>query len=88
MLKGATGFIIPVIFRLAVPILLTCTLRLELEPTSVVGKGRAPGVTLICGVVTPVPLRLTVTGVAGPAGVMVMLEETPPVVVGANSTVT
>ena len=87
ILKGDAGFVIPVIFRAAVPIFLTCTGRLEFEPTSVVGKTRIFGNTLISGVITPVPLRLTVTGVAARAGVMVMLDETLPVIVGANRTV-
>jgi len=85
--KEAAGFVIPVIFRLAVPILLTCTVRLELEPMGVIGKTSMPGDTLISGVITPVPLRLTVTGVAARAGVIVMLDEKLPVVTGANRTV-
>ena len=87
IVKGAVGFVIPEIFRLVVPILLTCTGKLELEPTSVVGKTRIFGNTLISGVITPAPLRLTVTGVAARAGVMVRLDETPPVAVGAKRTV-
>ena len=87
MLNGAAGLTNPVIFRLAVPVLLTVTFKLEVVPTGVLGKGRLVGFTTICGVVTPLPLRLTVAAKAGAAGVMVMLEETAPVVEGVNDTV-
>ena len=87
ILKGAAGFVIPEIFRLAVPILLTCTVRLELEPMGVIGKTSMPGDTVIPGVGRPSPVIVTALAASAGSGsfeLMVMPELYPVTATGIN----
>jgi len=88
MIKSPAGFVRLVILRTPVPLFVTVTFWLVVEPTRIFGKITGFGLALIFGADAPVPLRFTVKlGTHGSFDAITKLEFETTALVGAKRTV-